>query len=145
MNLHTCLLCLGSNLDGATRLSAARHALLSHFPDIRFSQEMVTEAIGTGFLSPFHNQVARFTTPLSAEEVRVILKQIERDNGRLPEDKANGIVKLDIDLLVVDEVVLKAKDLEREFVIRGMEELEKNPPYEGGQGDVISAGKIIGY
>ena len=127
MNLHTCLLCLGSNLDGATRLSAARHALLSHFPDIRFSQEMVTEAIGTGFLSPFHNQVARFTTPFSAEEVRVILKQIERDNGRLPEDKANGIVKLDIDLLVVDEVVLKAKDLEREFVIRGMEELEKNP------------------
>ena len=129
MNLHTCLLCLGSNLDGATRLSAARHALLSHFPDIRFSQEMVTEAICTGFLSPFHNQVARFTTPLSAEEVRVILKQIERDNGRLPEDKANGIVKLDIDLLVVDEVVLKAKDLEREFVIRGMEELAYNPPY----------------
>ena len=127
MNLHTCLLCLGSNLDGATRLLAARHALLSHFPDIRFSQEMVTEAIGTGFLSPFYNQVARFTTPLSAEEVRVILKQIERDNGRLPEDKANGIVKLDIDLLVVDEMVLKAKDLEREFVIRGMEELEKNP------------------
>ena len=127
MNLHTCLLCLGSNLDGAKRLSAARQALLSHFPDIRFSQEMVTEAIGTGFLSPFHNQVARFTTPFSAEEVRVILKQIERDNGRLPEDKANGIVKLDIDLLVVDEVVLKAKDLEREFVIRGMEELAYNP------------------
>ena len=127
MNLHTCLLCLGSNLDGATRLSAARHALLSHFPDIRFSQEMVTEAIGTGFLSPFHNQVARFTTPFSAEEVRVILKQIERDNGRLPEDKANGIVKLDIDLLVYDDCVLKEKDLEREFVIRGMEELEKNP------------------
>ena len=67
MNLHTCLLCLGSNLDGATRLLAARHALLSHFSDIRFSQEMVTEAIGTGFLSPFHNQVARFTSPLDAE------------------------------------------------------------------------------
>ena len=128
MNPHTCLLCLGSNLDGAIRLSAARSALLSHFPDIRFSQEMVTEAIGTGFLSPFHNQVARFTTPLSAEEVRVILKQIERDNGRLPEDKANGIVKLDIDLLVVDEEVLKAKDLEREFVIRGMEEFAYIPP-----------------
>ena len=116
MNLHTCLLCLGSNLEGATRLSAARHALLSHFPDIRFSQEMVTEAIGTGFLSPFHNQVARFTSPLDTESVRAILKQIERDNGRLPEDKTNGIVKLDIDLLMVDDCVLKPKDLEREFV-----------------------------
>ena len=131
---HTCLLCLGSNLYGATRLSAARHVLLSHFPDIRFSQEMVTEAIGTGFLSPFHNQVARLTTPLSAEEVRGILKQIERDNGRFPEDKANGIVKLDIDLLVYDEVVLKPKDLEREFVRIGLEELSLHPPYEGGWG-----------
>ena len=127
MNLHTCLLCLGSNLDGATRLSAARQALLSHFPDIRFSQEMVTEAIGTGFLSPFHNQVARLTTFLSAEEVRAILKGIEQVQGRLPEDKANGIVKLDIDLLVYDECVLKEKDLEREFVKIGLEELGSNP------------------
>ena len=127
MNLHTCLLCLGSNLDGATRLSAARQALLSHFPDIRFSQEMVTEAIGSGFLSPFHNQVARFTTSLDAEEVRAILKGIEQAQGRLPEDKANGIVKLDIDLLVYDETVLKAKDLEREFVKIGLQEIGQNP------------------
>ena len=138
MNLHTCLLCLGSNLDGATRLSAARKALLSHFPDIRFSQEMVTEAIGTGFLSPFHNQVARLTTPLSAEEVRAILKGIEQAQGRIPEDKANGIVKLDIDLLVYDDGVLKPKDLEREFVKIGLEEFEKNPPYKGCSGISLS-------
>ena len=128
MNLHTCLLCLGSNLDGATRLSAAHKALLSHFPDICFSNEMVTEAIGSGFLSPFHNQVTRLTTSLSAEEVRAILKSIEQAQGRIPEDKANGIVKLDIDLLVYDDGVLKPKDLEREFVKIGLEELEKNPP-----------------
>ena len=123
MSTHSCLLCIGSNLDAATRLSAARTVLLSHFPDIRFSQEMVTEAIGSGFLSPFHNQVARLTTPLDADSVRTILKQIERDNGRLPEDKANGIVKLDIDLLMYDDCVLKPKDLEREFVRIGLEEL----------------------
>ena len=123
MNLHTCLLCLGSNLDAANRLSAARSALCSHFPDIRFSRELVTEAIGSHFLSPFHNQVARLTTPLSAEEVRAILKGIEQAQGRLPEDKANGIVKLDIDLLRHDDHVLKPKDMERDFVKQGMEEL----------------------
>ena len=123
MNLHTCLLCLGSNLDGATRLSAARNALRSHFPDIRFSHEMVTEAIGSGFLSPFHNQVAQFTTPLEAESIRQLLKGIEQAQGRLTEDKAQGIVKLDIDLLTVDDLVLKPKDLEREFVKQGMMEI----------------------
>ena len=138
MTMHTCLLCLGSNLDASTRLSAARSALLSHFPDIRFSNEMVTEAIGSGFLSPFHNQVARLTTSLPAEEVRAILKGIEQAQGRIPEDKANGIVKLDIDLLVYDDGVLKPKDLEREFVKIGLEELEKNPPYKGCSGISLS-------
>ena len=123
MSTHSCLLCIGSNLDAATRLSAARTVLLSHFPDIRFSQEMVTEAIGTGFLSPFHNQVAHFTTRLSTEEVRAILKGIEQSQGRLPKDKANGIVKLDIDLLIYDDGILKPKDLERKFVLEGMKEL----------------------
>jgi 2-amino-4-hydroxy-6-hydroxymethyldihydropteridine diphosphokinase len=48
------------------------------------------------------------------------LKQIERDNGRLPEDKAQGIVKLDIDLLKFDDYVLKPKDLEKDFVMEGI-------------------------
>ena len=124
MNLHTCLLCLGSNLDGDFRLSEARSVLRSHFPDIRFSQELVTEAIGSGFLSPFHNQVARLETTQDAASIRTILKGIERAQGRLPEDKAQGIVKMDIDLLMVDDQVLKPKDLEREFVKRGMKELD---------------------
>ena len=114
---------MGSNFDAATRLSAARSVLLSHFPDICFSQEMVTEAIGSGFLSPFHNQVARLTTPLDAASVRNLLKGIEQAQGRLPEDKPNGIVKLDIDLLKYDDCVLKPEDMEREFVLVGMREL----------------------
>ena len=124
MTMHTCLLCLGSNLDASTRLSAARSALLSHFPDIRFSEEMVTEAIGSGFLSPFHNQVASLNTSLPAEQVRAILKSIEQGQDRLPKDKAQGIVKLDIDLLMYDDIVLKPKDMEREFVMEGMKSLD---------------------
>ena len=120
MMMHTCLLCLGSNIEASTRLSAARSTLLSHFPHIRFSEEMVTEAIGSGFLSPFHNQVASLETSLSAEQVRVILKNIEQGQGRLPEDKTQGIVKLDIDLLMYDDIVLKPKDMEKKFVMEGI-------------------------
>ena len=124
MMMHTCLLCLGSNLEPSSRLSAARSTLFSHFPDIRFSEEMVTEAIGSGFLSPFHNQVASLETSLPAEQVRTILKSIEQMQGRLPEDKAQGIVKLDIDLLTYDDIILKPKDMERKFIIEGMESLD---------------------
>ena len=124
MTTHTCLLCLGSNVDRRAQMASAREALKRHFPDIRFSTEMETESIGSRFLSPFSNQVAIFETTFSAEEVRTILKQIERDHGRLPEDKSQGIVKLDIDLLMVDDCVLKPADLEKEFVQKGIEELE---------------------
>ena len=124
MMMHTCLLCLGSNIEASTNLSTARNTLLSHFPHIRFSEEMVTEAIGNGFLSPFHNQVASLETSLPAEQVRTILKSIEQMQGRLPEEKAQGIVKLDIDLLTYDDIILKPKDMERKFIIEGMESLD---------------------
>lgn len=123
MNTHNCLLGLGSNLDGAARLASARRALLVAFPDIRFSNELITEAIGSGFLSPFHNQIARFTTSLDTDGIRSVLKAIEQAHGRLPEDKAKGIVKLDIDLLTLDEEILKPADMERDFVKKGINEL----------------------
>lgn len=126
MDIHHCLLCLGSNDDYIQRLAHARKALRLHFPDIRFSREMETEAIGGHFRSPFGNQLATFTTPLSAEEIRLHLKQMERDNGRLPEDKAHGIVKLDIDLLMYDDIILKPEDMEREFVQQLLEECRIN-------------------
>ena len=104
-------------------MEAARKALNDHFPNIRFTEEMTTEAIGDRFLSPFSNQVAKMKTALSIEEIRKILKQIEKENGRLPEDKAHGIVKLDIDLLTFDEVILKPDDMKKDFVITGFSSL----------------------
>ena len=124
MNQHTCLLCSGSNYDRQIHIKAARLALSELFPNIRFSEEMTTEAIGDLFLSPFSNQVAIMETSLSMEEVRMILKRIEKENGRLPEDKAQGVVKLDIDLLMYDDMILKPQDMEKEFVKAGIASIQ---------------------
>ena len=119
MSLHSCLLCLGSNYDRSIHMEAARKALGQHFPDIRFGKEMETEAIGEKFLSPFSNQLAKLETNLNFERIRCILKEIEHLNGRLPEDKSQGIVKLDIDILIYDSQVIKEQDLERDFIKNG--------------------------
>ena len=123
MNQHTCFLCLGSNFYRIAHMAYAQRDLKKHFPTIRFSEEMETEAIGSRFLSPFSNQVASFETTLSSEEVRAILKQIERDLGRLPEEKPQGVIRIDIDLLMYDDCVLKPADLERDFVKEGLKSL----------------------
>ena len=81
MNQHSCLLCLGSNSNRHFHMEEARKALKESFPTIRFGEEMTTEAIGDKFLSPFSNQVAKIETSLTIEEIRNLLKKIEKDNG----------------------------------------------------------------
>ncbi len=124
MNQHSCLLCLGSNSNRHFHMEEARKALMKLFPNIRFSKEMTTEAIGDKFLSPFSNQVAKLETSLTIEEIRNLLKKIEKDNRRLPEDKEQGIVKLDIDLLTFDDLILKPNDMEKDYVLEGISSLQ---------------------
>ena len=71
-------------------------------------------------ISPFSNQLAKFSTTLSPDSVHDLFKELERRCGRIPEDKAQGVVKLDIDLLVFDNKILKPEDMEREYIRRGM-------------------------
>ena len=124
MNQHSCLLCLGSNYNRHLHMEEARKALMELFLTIRFSEEMTTEAIGDKFLSPFSNQVAKLETSLTIEEIRNLLKKIEKDNERLPEDKGQGIVKLDIDLLTLDDLILKPNDMEKDYVVKGISSLQ---------------------
>ena len=70
--------------------------------------------------------MACFHSDLCADEVRACLKAIEREAGRLPEDKPREIVRLDIDLLMCDGRVLKSSDMERAYVRQGLKELMNN-------------------
>lgn len=120
MSHHSCLLCLGSNYERHIHMEVARKALEQHFPNIRFGEEMETEAIGEKFFSPFSNQLAKFETNLDFDSIRCILKEIEHLNGRMLEDKSQGIVKLDIDILIYDSQIIKEQDLKRDFIRKGL-------------------------
>ena len=55
------------------------------------------------------------------EEVKAILKKIEKILGRTQEDKKRGIIAIDIDLLQWNHQVLKPDDLQREYIQKGIE------------------------
>lgn len=120
MTEHQCLLCMGSNTDRFAHLAQAREALCQVFCGIRFGEIMETEAIGQGFRSPFSNQLAQFTTHRPPESIHTLLKEIEKACGRKPEDKGQGIVKIDIDLLMMDKQILKPEDMERDYIRQGL-------------------------
>ena len=126
MDEYPCILSLGSNTEAETKMAFAREALVTLFPDIHFSSVIETQAIGTTFHSPFLNQVACLRTSLSASAIKKQLKDIEKQAGRQSDDKSRGLVKLDIDLIIHGQNVLKRDDLSRDFIKQGMEELKQS-------------------
>lgn len=113
-------------------MALARRRLTELFPGIRFSEEEETEPLFFHRPSPFSNQVARFASDNPAEEITGCLKAIEREAGRKPGEKEREIVRLDIDLLACDSMIYKPEDWKRDYVARGLQELEQEPEQEPG-------------
>lgn len=124
--MHTCIICIGSNYHREENLLLARKKLMVLFPSITFSEEMETEPFHIQNPALFSNQVALFKAEESKERIIELLKAIELIAGRLPEDKAEGKVVLDIDLISYDNMILKPKDMERDYVIKGMAQLNES-------------------
>lgn len=120
MGRHVCYLSMGSNECREQNLEWARQKLTDLFPDICFSPLEETEPVGKGYVNRFLNQTARFTSVKTADEIRLSLKELERKAGRQFVEKAAGIVRLDLDLLLYDEMVCKPEDLMRDYVQRGL-------------------------
>lgn len=102
-----CTLCLGSNTDAEKNLEKARTMLTGLLPDIHWAEARWTEPVDFPHPALFLNQTAFFDTHMLCDELRQRFKDIERQCGRLPEDKAQGIVRIDIDLLTYGNHILK--------------------------------------
>ena len=114
---------IGSNEHRQENMRLARRRLGECFTDIRFSPEEETAPLRLHRSCMFSNQVACFHSDLCPEDVRIRLKNIEREAGRCPEDKPLEVVKLDVDLLMCEDCVLKSEDWKRAYVQCGLKYL----------------------
>ena len=122
-NNHTCLVCLGSNSEARLHLENAHAAFVRLFHEVRLGAIVRTVAEGDIAQPDYLNQAATFITDLACNEVKALLKTIEKENGRKPEDKQNGSVPLDIDLLIYDDKQLKPSDLSKKYVQLALQQL----------------------
>lgn len=114
---------IGSNERRTENMALARQRLTELFSDIRFSEEEETKPLFFHRSNLFSNQVARFVSDEAVTDVVARLKAIEREAGRLPEEKRQEIVRLDIDLLSGGDTVYKPEDLKRDYIVRGLKQL----------------------
>ncbi|MDD4778099.1 MAG: 2-amino-4-hydroxy-6-hydroxymethyldihydropteridine diphosphokinase [Fermentimonas sp.] len=114
--MSTILLSIGSNTFAKTNIDKAKRMLSYVFPDIIFSDPILSEPEDDNFKYLFRNILASFETEMSQEEIISKIKQTERAVGRTPKDKYMGKVVIDIDLLKYDEEILRPQDFEKDYV-----------------------------
>lgn len=76
-----------------------------------------------GIDAPYLNAVMIASTLMSMEEVVAVLKQWETVCGRTPASKQQGVIPIDLDIVVWNEDVVRPIDYSREYVSRGIAHL----------------------
>lgn len=114
--MNTFIISMGSNENRTENMSRCRCLLSKYYPDIMFSEMINTEPFGDNYQSDFLNQLALINSEDDDLTMTERLKKIEAEIGRQSEEKSRGIIKIDVDLLVVNGNIIKVEDFERPYI-----------------------------
>lgn len=117
------VLSIGSNYgDKETEVTLAIEWLATLLRNFSKSNVYQTKPAGNASL-PYVNAVVagRFDKPL--EELDSLLKQYERERGRTVAMKKEGKVPIDIDVVVVDDRVIREWDYQQSFFRKGASQI----------------------
>lgn len=123
-NINRVIISLGSNQDSEDNIECAIMELEAHFNSIHFSEPVYTKPVGNiSNQKPFLNQISIGYTQETAVELKTLFKEIEQLFGRNHEDESKGIIALDIDLLVWNDIYFKPEEMQRDYIANGIQEL----------------------
>ncbi len=102
MNVY--LLILGSNIEPEKHMPLARRKLKAVFPDNLSSAFYETDPVGPAGPEKFWNAAMVVNTPLSRDEISLLIKEIEHELGRErnPQNKFSPRT-IDIDILPCED------------------------------------------
>ena len=121
MSSETIIL-LGSNTDRTLLTEAV--AFLGHDFEIKVCSGIAeTAAVGSHYLSRFYNQAILLHSLHNRDESVCIFKETEKKLGRTPQSKHQGIVPMDIDLIVWNGEVCHGDYFRFDFVRACVDEI----------------------
>lgn len=116
---------IGSNMmDGRERVDRAIDAVSSKFGDVVSSGIYSTKSVRRGDDSIYYNAVVRFVSGYSAEELNEWCKMMENDMGR-SHSISNHEVAMDIDVVIMNDEILRPKDCSRDYFLIGLRQIDK--------------------
>lgn len=114
--MNKALLSIGTNEDRETNLSVCHQYLNQLFGDIVYSKTSMTVPYGNLYKNDFLNQLALIYTDKDKQDVTDLLKSVEKKMGRIGADKEKGIVKIDVDIVIWNNEVIKPADISRSYI-----------------------------
>ncbi len=117
-------LCLGSNQDAPHHIEAAKALLRQALTDVRFTSAVWTKPIGDDSDDRLYlNCLAAGTTDMDYPTLHQKLKDMEHALGSSPTERRQGIVRIDIDILLLDNQRYHEDDWHRDYVTHLLNEL----------------------
>lgn len=113
---HNILISLASNYEQESNLALARLKLGKLLEPISYSEAIWTEPVNVQRPDLYFNQLLHAQTNLSVQDLQIGLKGIECDMGRNSDDRRQGIVRIDLDLMLYDEERYHLRDWERTYM-----------------------------
>ena len=120
--LHKVIISLASNDHQEQHLEAARQQLTLFLSDLHFTTEHWTDPVHNQHAAQYLNQLCEGITTFSANLLEEVLKEIEKRLGRTRNE--DGIVAIDLDLMLYDEERHHLRDWERNYIKDLLGELE---------------------
>lgn len=122
--MNTAIIMLGSNSNPDQNLEIAKEKLSEYFELVTQSARIITKPYGKNYKYDFHNESVKLLSVDTAEETKILFKQIEKEIGRNPENKLQGIMPIDIDLIFWNETLVNEDYNRFDFVKTCVDEIK---------------------
>ncbi len=125
MQMVDVIIGLGANTaDSEAQLARVCNFLKQKFLGARFSTIYTTPAEGGSEGVPdYCNAVAILSVDCTFDELNAMFKRMEIDAGRTPESKQQGLIPLDIDIVVWGDKIVRPRDFSRRYMRIGLHQL----------------------
>lgn len=123
--MATALLSLGANTPNKREAITNAIKAIGQIASITAQTPIYeTPAEGSIVAQPYANALLLITTAGEYATLRETFKNWEKETGRTPQSKLQGIVPLDIDIIKWNDTLLKERDMEYEYMKKGLQLLD---------------------
>ena len=121
--MNKLIISLGSNSSDRERQMECAVQHLTQILSETVMSDIYESPAHNGVDAPYLNAVMLASTTKSIDEVNAAFKQWEKECGRTPESKSQGVIPIDLDVVVWNGEVIRATDYSRDYVSKGVAQL----------------------